>query len=292
MQSTRRSNAERGFSFIELLIATSVMLAALATAGAFFATSRRSVQDQILRIETLQGLRAAMDSMVRDLRLGGACLPVTGDFITLDSTHTTATEIFTRTGLVRPNETCVRTIITQDINAGDTTLPVESASGFSAGMRAYIRNSNGASGEVFTLTGVDTGVNTLQKATTLSCGGSCNSPAYPSGSGVYAVDERYYAVDNSNPSLPVLTLGVNGNAPVPFAFGIESIKLQYELEENCDSAAGCTVVDQPANDTEFALVNQIYITLTARSQTVGSNGQYYRVTRTVTAKPRNLLPAG
>src|SRR5262249_57311605 len=99
-----------------------------------------------------------------------------------------------------------------------------------------------------------------------------------------------YVVDNSNLALPVLTLGVNGAAPVPFAFGIENLTLQYQLARNCDTAAGCDVVDVPANDAEFALVNQIYITLTARSRTVGSDGQYYRVSRTVTAKPRNLLP--
>ena len=51
------------------------------------------------------------------------------------------------------------------------------------------------------------------------------------------------------------------------------------------------VVSLPAS-TEFPLVNTIYITLTARSSTTSSNGQYFRVTRTVAAKPRNLLPGG
>ena len=104
------------------------------------------------------------------------------------------------------------------------------------------------------------------------------------------MDERQYSVDTSNPSLPVLTLGINGTTPVPFGFGIQNLQLQYQLNRNCDTSAGCDVVDLPANDSEFSLVNQIYITLTARSRKALSNGQYYTIARTVSAKPRNLLP--
>jgi hypothetical protein len=264
---------------VELLVATTVMLAVLGTTGVFLATSRTRIQDQILRVETLQGLRSAMDTMVRDLRLGGACLPLTGDFITLDSVNSTTDQIFTRTGLVRPNQSCVRTALSADITASDPQLPVEAASGFQANMRAYIRHPNGT-GEVFSITGVNTSTNVLTKSGALS-------QAYPATSGVYALDERMYIVDTSNPALPVLTLGVNGAAPVPFAFGIENLTLRYQLARNCPA---CDVVDLPASDTEFALVNQIFITLTARSLKVGSDGQYYRVSRTVAAKPRNLLP--
>ncbi|HUI25365.1 MAG TPA: type II secretion system protein [Candidatus Kryptonia bacterium] len=303
MQSTRRSNVERGFSLTELLVASTIMLSALATAGAFFVTARKTISDQILRIETLQGLRAAMDSMVRDLRLGGACLPLTGDFITLDATNGTTDTIFTRTGLVRPNETCIRTVTTTDTAAGAGTISVQAATGFTVGMRAYVIQANGTSGEVFTITGVDTNANTLSKTTTFACGGACASPAYPTASGIYAVDERKYAIDTSNPSLPVLTMAANGAAAQPFVFGIENLQIKYELDRNCDTAAkaipgapempqtGCDVVDLPAA-TEFPLVNTIYVTLTARSSTVASNGQYFRVTRTVAAKPRNLLPGG
>ncbi len=55
---------------------------------------------QTREIETTQAARAAADMIVRDLRLGGACLPVTGDFISLDGTNSGQTDtITTRTGL-------------------------------------------------------------------------------------------------------------------------------------------------------------------------------------------------
>jgi len=293
MRSTPTSNAELGSSLVELLVGTTVMLFVLGTTGRFFVTARNFISDQILHVETQQGLRAAMDSMVRDLRLAGACLPTSGDFVTLDPVASTNNQIVVRTGQVRPDETCIQTVLTSDLAAGASQLSVQSASGFMTGMRVYIRQSNGATGEVINITSVDTAANVLGKTANLTCPdvvGGCPTPAYPAGSGVYAVDERQYAVDASNPALPVLTLAANGAAPVPFAFGIEGLQLQYELARNCDSQPGCDVVQVPATEGEFALVNQIYITLTARSRTPGLNSQYYRVTRTVSAKPRNLLP--
>jgi prepilin-type N-terminal cleavage/methylation domain-containing protein len=307
MQSIRRSNAERGFSLVELLVASFIMVSALATAASFFVVTRNNMTDQILRIETMQGLRAAMDSMVRDLRLGGACLPITGDFITLDAVNSTNDQIFTRTGLVRPNETCIRTTVTNSypVTASTSTVPVQSAAGFTVGMRAYMMLANGTAGEVFTITGVDSvsNPNTVSRSGSWTCGGTCANPAYAANSGVYALDERSYAVDTSNSSLPVLTMAANGGAATPFVFGIESLQIKYQLERNCDTtpktitglpeipATGCDVVDLPAA-SEFVLVNTMYVTITARSRTVGSNGQYYRATRTVAAKPRNLLPGG
>lgn len=291
--SIRPLHAEPGFSLIELLVATTVMLAALAAAGPFFAAGSHRIQDQILMIETLQGLRAAEDSMVRDLRLGGACLPTTGDFIDLDATNTTSDTIFTRTGLVQPNDQCIRSTLQTAANANDSQISLASAAGFAAGMRVYILNSNQINGEVFTITGANTAANTIQKSTSFTCPslGSCPSPAYPLSSSVYALDERLYAVDNSNPSLPELTIAVNGAAATPFAAGITNLQLQYELAQGCDSTGeNCTVVDTPANTAQFQLVNQIYVTLTAQSLKQLSTGQYYTVTRTVTAKPRNLLP--
>ena len=135
---TLPSSGERGFSLVELLVASAVMLAAMAGGAAFFVSTRNTIQDQVLQIETTQGLRAAIDSMVRDLRLGGACLPVTGNFIALEAVDGATDQITTRTGLVRPNQTCVRTVLTADVTPTTNPLPVQSASGFRPGMRVTL----------------------------------------------------------------------------------------------------------------------------------------------------------
>lgn len=280
MRSTQTSPVEQGFSLLELLISLTVISIVMASAGALFVATRNYMQDQILGIETQQGLRSVLESIARDLRLGGACLPTAGDFAPLDGVEAgTLDQITTRTGLVRPNLSCVSTTTTANMTTTTTSIPVNSASGFAVGMRALIQGIT--TGESFTITGVNTGTNTIQKSGNWS-------QAYPSGSGVYALDERTYAVDTSNSQLPVLTIAANGAAASPFAAGVESFIIQYQLARNCPP---CDVVTAPASaSSDWRLVNQIFITATVRSSTTARNGQYIRRTGTISAKPRNLLP--
>lgn len=280
MRSTPMSHAERGFSLVELLVGITIVSTVMAAAGGLFVASRNFMQDQILQVETQQGLRSTLESMARDLRLGGACLPITGDFVVLDGTDSAATDtITTRTGLVRPNLSCVSTALTADMAKTATQLFVGTSSGFTVGMRALIRHPNGT-GESFTVT-------SIPSATKLQRTGSWTQ-SYPATSGVFAVDERTYAVDTSNSSLPVLTVAANGTAAVPFAYGVENLTIKYLLNRNCPA---CDIVDAPvAASDDWRLVNQILITTTVRSRTTKKNGQYIRLTGRISAKPRNLLP--
>jgi prepilin-type N-terminal cleavage/methylation domain-containing protein len=279
------SPAERGFSLVELLVATALMGLVMSMAGAFFVASRNAATDEMARQETLQGLRATLDSLERDLRLAGACLPTSGnDFPPLSGTNAgTLDGVTVRTALVRSDLTCIQTTVqaaspATGTAAGDTTIPVQSVDGFAVGQRAYIRGTN--SGEYFNITGVDSGTNQLTVAAGLQA-------AYPNGSGVWAIDERVYNVDATTYGpVTVLTVAVNGAAPEPFAYGVQSVNVQYQLVSNCPP---CDVVDLPSA-TQWSLVNQLYVTVTMQSQKPLSNGQYYTVSGSIGAKPRNLLP--
>lgn len=282
MQCTQTSHGERGFSLVELLVATAIVSSVMAAAGGLFAASRRFMQDQSLLVETQQGLRATLESMARDLRLGGACLPITGDFVVLDGTDSATTDsITTRTGLVRPSLSCVSSSLTSNLASTSNQITVANSSGFTVGMRALIRHATNGTGESFTVTAVP-------NATTIQKSGGWTQ-AYPINSSVYAVDERTYAIDTSNSALPVLTVASNGNPPMPFAYGIENLTIKYLLARNC--ASGCDIIDAPPPaDDQWRIVNEILITATARSRTLARNGQYIRVTGRISAKPRNLLP--
>jgi prepilin-type N-terminal cleavage/methylation domain-containing protein len=281
MPSTPTSLGERGFSLVELLVATAIVSTVLAAVGALFAVSRGFMEDQILLVETQQGLRSTLESMARDLRLGGACLPITGEFVVLDGTDSPTTDsITTRTGLVRPNLSCVSTTLTADMPKTTNTLTIGSTDGFAAGTRALIRHAGNGTGESFTIASV-TPPNTLTKT-----GGWTQD--YPKDSGVYAVDERTYSVDTSDPSLPVLKVAANGDPPSAFAFGIENLTIKYVLNRNCPP---CDIIDAPAPaDNQWRLVNAVLISATARSRTPARNGRFIRLTGHISAKPRNLLP--
>jgi hypothetical protein len=49
------------------------------------------------------------------------------------------------------------------------------------------------------------------------------------------------------------------------------------------------VVDLPAADGEWSLVDRVLISATARSERVTSEGEYVRRTVSVGVKPRNLI---
>ncbi len=259
-------------------------LAVAATSGMFLASKRQMVMQQ-RQLETTQAARAAVDMMVRDLRLGGACLPVTGDFISLDGTNTGQTdEIITRTGLTRPDLSCIRSAVPTGatVTAEGSLVPIQTAEGFAAGMRAYIRHPDGE-GEYFPVTSVDTQAQTLGKSQTLS-------RDYPETSGLYAIDERRFYIDtwmSPHGPQPQLMLQVGDQPAQSFAVGIEKLDIQYQLQRNCPP---CDVIALPSSSAEWSVVDAVVLNVTARSELPDQTGNYYRRTMNVNVKPRNLLP--
>jgi Tfp pilus assembly protein PilW len=259
-------------------------IAIAATSGMFLASKQQMLMQQ-RQSETTQAARAAVDSIVRDLRLSGACLPTTGDFISLSGLNNgTTDQITTRTGLTQPNLACVQAVVPtgSTVSASGSTVPVQSSAGFTAGMRAYIRNPTGT-GEYFDITAVPSGTQ-LTKAQTLT-------QDYPATSGIFAIDERTYYIDSwaspKNGPQPELMLRVGDQTPQSFAVDIEALNVQYQLDRNCPP---CDVVDLPSSTAQWQIVEALLLTVTARSEQPDPTGSYYRRTVSVKVKPRNLLP--
>ncbi len=262
-----------------------LMSVAIGVTSSMYLASRIQMQQQQQQLETTQAARAAVDSMVRDLRLGGACLPQVGNFTSLTGINNgTTDQITTRTGLTQPNLSCISTTIPtgSSLTASSTTIPVVSSAGFTVGMRAYIASPTGT-GDFFDITGVPSGTQ-LTKSATLS-------QDYPATSGVYAVDERTYYLDTwnspNNGPQKELMLQIGDQTPQSLAVGIETLNIQYQLNSNCPP---CDVVDLPNSSSQWSIVEAVLLTVTARSEQPDAKGNYYRRTITTTVKPRNLLP--
>lgn len=282
--STPRSNAENaGVSTLELLLAVAITTIAMMATTAFFHASVRFMRNQQRQIETTHTARAVIDTMVRDLRLGGACLPVTGSFVTLSGVDSgTEDEITTRTGLTRPDLSCVRTATPGDTPATGSSLVVEDVDGFIVGMRAYIQAPDGQ-GEFFNVTSINASTDTLGRDRNFT-------RDYPVTSGVYAMDERRFYIRHTDfpwGNAPELMMQIGETTAQSFAVGIEELDIQYVLRRNCPT---CDVVDIPADDDEWRLVDEMRLTVTARSLRPSLDGTYYRRTLDVAVKPRNLLP--
>lgn len=277
MASTRKY-ADSGATLVELVVAMAIALTVTGIVAIAFAAARRTSRDQLLRTETVHAVRSVLDLLARDVRLAGACLPVSGVFIPI--AIGADGELVIRTGVLADDMTCVRSSARQTLPQQSDVVLIDPAAGFEAGMLAYIRHTNGT-GEYFTITSVTGNGRNLHKSNWFT-------QDYPAGSGVYAIDERSYALSTPGTGPPVLTLAVQQGSPLPYALGVEELNINYVLGRNCPP---CDVVAQPSA-TEWPLVNELHFRVRARSPRLLSNHQVYRYTGEISAKPRNLLPGG
>jgi hypothetical protein len=248
---------------------------ALGSVVSFFATQARVQVGHGYRIELQQALRSSLDNITRDLRLAGACLPANGTFAALAGQDGPGPDQVTiRAGVVRDDMSCVRSALTAMTSNGTTSLSVSDASGFAADTLVLVHT---AAGQQYSfVTGVAGNVITIEDPATID---------FPVGSGVFAIDERVYGIDDIGPA-PRLMLTINRGAEQAFANGMRDLQVQYVLANNCPP---CDVVDIPANDTEWRLVNEVIVT--AQAETVGAVRAEDQVSlrETSRAKPRNLL---
>jgi prepilin-type N-terminal cleavage/methylation domain-containing protein len=279
-----RSNRHhaRGFSLLELLVTVALSGITLASVVKFFAMQTRALKGHTYRVEAQQATRSSIDAITRDVRLAGACMPLTGAFVALAGTNgagAASDSITVRSGVVRANMSCVRAGLTVVMNVGATTAQLDSTNGFAVGQLVYLSAPAG-NGQFQTITAVG--------GTSITLNGGANA-AYPVSSGLYAIDQRQYTVDAV--SVPNrLNLTIDNGAPQAFAAGVTNLQVQYVLDQNCPPAgAACTVIDLPANAATWRLVNSVRLTVSV--QTVGTTRPEDLVTLTQSGevKPRNLL---
>lgn len=278
---SRRSRAEAGFSFIELLVTMGITGVVLTSLVQFFSFHARTMRQHSYRVETQQALRGALDAMVRDVRLAGACLPTNGAYVALAGTDSPAGDSITvRTGVVRPDLTCVFGTTNAQRPAGATSFTVDNAADFEEGKLVYIRDPNGG-GELREVSSVNTGSNTIGVSPGVG-------QIYPAGSTLYAVDQRIYAL-RSDLDPPILTLQIDQEDPQAFAAGIEDLDFDYVLSSNCPD---CDIVDLSPQLTaaQWWTVNEVLITATAQSVGGVVENDENELTQFARAKPRNLLP--
>ncbi len=256
------------------MLLSSIVLAGLVWEFGFVSRTRGEL-DQL--VETQQGVRAALSAITQELRQAGACLPRTGDMVALDGVNVGARDELTlRIGRVDPDDlVCIRTVTTATALMGTSSVNVQDSTGFATGDLVYLR---GASGSGQTLEIVGTG------STTIAFDGQLDED-YPTGSGLFAIEERTYAVDG-DVDPPILTVAIDGGDPSPLVHGVERFNVTY-LTTPCPP---CDAIDAPAaGDDEWLLVREVQIEVTVRARRPNRGGKYVRLTSRTNIKPRNLL---
>lgn len=276
----RRSRREAGFTLVELLIAMLMMTVVGAVIVNTFTIQMRFRADTETKAETHQGLVAALDAVVRDVRLAGACLPTQPLFVPITGVDAgTSDSITVRTGAISSATTCIAATLTNPLAAGAGQLSVDEVSGFKIDGLGYVVGA--LPGEFFHVTAVSatSGPGTVTTDTALA-------QSYPAGGGVYALEERSYAIDTATYGQPVLTRSIDRRAAEPVAGGVESFDLRYRLNQNCPN---CAVVDLPPDNPTWMQVSEVLVTASVVSRQNLSTGARFRQSVTVAVQPRNML---
>lgn len=260
---------------IELLVAMVLSAVVMSVAARDFGFSVRMRHDLDLFVETQHGLRGALAEITRELRQAGACLPTTGDFVAVDGEDGGEQDRLTvRVGKVDDDVVCIRTVSTQDAAQGSSTLQVQNASSFEAGEWVYLRCTSG-SGQTERIASVT--------STSIDIEGDLDSD-YAAGSGVFAIEEREYAIDTTSPH-PMLTVAIDGEEPQPLVNGVEKLDVQYLLTP----CPPCEPVDEPEDGGEWHQVREVAVRIGVVSSEPKQDGVYLHHAATTNVKPRNLL---
>ena len=228
-------------------------------------------------------MRATLDTLTRDTRVGGACLPTDGQFIALEGTDGAEGDAITIRAGIFEDQTCVVTTLTEAAPVGGTEVEVEDGA---VGFRPEMITRTSATRTV--------AEQLLEIAAAEGVGLGFNEGLvqnFPVGSSVYAVEERTYALDRSDPDNPILTLTIDRGAPRPFAGGLQDLQVRYLLDRNCLPASGASSICR-TDTAEWRIVHSVLFTATVRPpQAVQAvSPAQPDLVATSAAKVRNLLP--
>jgi type II secretory pathway pseudopilin PulG len=274
-RGSRRISGQLGYTVVELLVAMMLSAVVMSMAVSDFGFTVHMRRDLDLLVETQHGLRSALAEITQELRQAGACLPTTGDFISLggknDGEHDRLT---VRIGKVDDDVVCIRTVVVETAVAGTSTLVVQDSSRFEPDEWVYLRSATGT-GQTARVASVT--------SSALVIDGSLDVD-YTDGSGVFAIEERAYGIDASS-AYPMLTVAIDGEDPQPLVGGVEKLDVEYLLTP----CPPCDPVAEPADGDQWHQVREVAVRVGVISSVPNHQGDYVRLTGTTNIKPRNLL---
>src|ERR1041385_172755 len=130
-----KSASEQGFTIIELIISTGVLLLVLSAGLSFFPRGQVIYTNERVTLDMVQDLRTVFDRFTNEIRMAGAGLPAPRGVIDGSSTSL----------IVRGDFNEIATIITSTgsivVSGSTTTFPVGTTSGFQSGQTVSLLNT-------------------------------------------------------------------------------------------------------------------------------------------------------
>jgi Tfp pilus assembly protein PilW len=130
-----KQSSAQGFTIVELMIGTAMLLVVLSAALAFFSRSQVVYTNERVTLDMVQDMRTVFDRFTNEIRMAGAGLPAPRGVI-----EGTATSLIVR-GDFNEIATIVTSIGSISIAGSTATFPVGTTSGFAAGQTVSLLNN-------------------------------------------------------------------------------------------------------------------------------------------------------
>jgi len=274
---------DRGFTLIELMVASITMMVALGVLISFLRRDERARQVSTHVIESRQNARCALDFIVSEIRMAGSgvSIPVvtstsSGDSVILYPVTPDSIdgryEMFTLLEKSGDSETTLNSGMVD----ASSIIAVVDTTGFVEG--DLIAVTNGSFANLFEITAVDGGARQFAHDASASYNQAAGHRPWPPGG--YAVGSRVvkmdvitYYLDRADSTCPTIMRQVGVDEPRVISDFITAMELRYELQD-------LTIVTMPSDPM---LIKNVIVTIEAASIEPGGR----HVTRLVSsAKPR------
>jgi len=202
-----KQRSEEGFTVLELMVGSVMLLAVLSASLSFFSKGQGIYTNERLTLELVQDMRTAFDRFTNEIRMAGSGLPAPRGVIQGSPT----------TLIVRGDFNNVSTIITSvsaiTVSGSTATFPVGTTSGFAAGQTISLINNLTGVSALAKVTAVNTTNQTLgvdkddlfpiESGAQLSDDPAANS--FPPGAIINVIERRTYAIVTSGDDKGAIT---------------------------------------------------------------------------------------
>jgi Tfp pilus assembly protein PilW len=202
-----KQSSARGFTVVELMISTAMLLVVMSAALSFFSRGQRIYTNERVTLDMVQDMRTVFDRFTNEIRMAGSGLPAPRGVI--EGSPTTL--------IVRGDFNNITTIVTSlsaiTVSGSTATFPVGTTAGFAAGQTiSLINNLTGVSG----LAKV-TAVNSLNKTLSvdkddlfpIESGAQLTadptSNSFPPGAIINVIERRTYSIITSGADKGAIT---------------------------------------------------------------------------------------
>jgi Tfp pilus assembly protein PilW len=202
-----KQTSEQGFTVVELLIGTAMLLVVLSAGLSFFSRSQVVYTNERVTLDMVQDMRTVFDRFTNEIRMAGSGLPAPRGVI--EGSPTTL--------VVRGDFNNIATIITSvspiTVSGITATIPVGTTTGFASGQTISLINNLTGVSALAKITGVDSTAKTLsvdkddlfpiESGAQLTDDPATNS--FPPGAIINVIERRTYSIVTSGADKGAIT---------------------------------------------------------------------------------------